>query len=257
MSEFTTAEMARPGVLRITLERPRKRNALSVALLVEVAAHLTRAEAGDEVRCAVLTGDERAFSAGADIAEMVDDGFATIESPARKAAWAVIEDFPKPLVAAAAGYAFGGGNELAMLADIMIAGTSARFGQPEISIGVIPGDGGTQRLTRAVGKSLAMKMILTGEPIDAATAFAAGLVAEVVADDMVLARALDIAETIAAKAPVAARLAKKAVLAAYETPLHSGLAVERQAVAAAFQTEDRTEGMAAFLEKRPPRFAGR
>jgi enoyl-CoA hydratase len=205
----------------------------------------------------VLAGNERAFCAGTDITEMVEDGLSAIESPRRNRAWKTIETFPKPIVAAIAGFAFGGGHELAMLCDIVIAGEKARFGQPEINIGVLPGDGGTQRIPRQIGKSMAMKMILTGEPIDAETAWRTGLVAEVVPHDGTLERALDLAATIAQKPPITARLAKQAVLAAYDTTLGMGLRVERQAIALAFETEDRAEGMNAFLEKRPPRFKGR
>ena len=244
-------------MLLITLNRPAKRNALSVALLGELAGELERARDDDSVRCVVLAGNERAFSAGSDIQEMAQRGLAAIESPDRVRAWSTIEAFPKPIVAAVAGFAFGGGHELAMLADIVIAGETARFGQPEINIGVLPGDGGTQRITRATGKSLAMKMILTGEPVDAETALRAGLVAEVVPQEKTLERALRIAVTIAEKPPITVRLAKRAVLEAFETTLGAGLRAERQAIGLAFNTEDRKEGMTAFLEKRRPRFKGK
>ncbi|MFQ5773548.1 MAG: enoyl-CoA hydratase-related protein [Kiloniellaceae bacterium] len=257
MGELILRAAPRPGVLLLTLNRPDKRNALSAALLIELAQVLDGAAADEAVRCAVLAGDERAFSAGADITEMVERGLAAIEDTRRQRAWRAIETFAKPLVAAVQGFAFGGGHELAMLADIVIAGEHARFGQPEINIGVMPGDGGTQRITRVAGKSLAMKMILTGEPIDAEAALRAGLVAEVVAHGRVLDRALEIAQAIAEKPPITLRLAKQAVLAAYDTPLAAGLREERQAIALAFGTEDRAEGMKAFLEKRPPKFKGR
>ncbi len=247
----------RPGVLLVTLNRPEKRNALSTALVVEVAGTLARAAGDDDVRCVVLAGDDRAFSAGADIKEMVDGGLAALADDRRLAAWDAIQAFEKPLVAAVNGVCLGGGNELAMLADIVVAGETARFGQPEINLGILPGDGATQRLARAVGKSLAMKLVLTGEPIDAATAREAGLVAEITPPGETLGRALAIAVTIAEKAPVAARLAKAAVLAAFEQPLSGGLAFERKLLYRAFQTADRTEGMSAFLEKRRPRFTGR
>lgn len=251
------ASRPRPGVLLVTLDRPEKRNALSTALVVELAETLARATADDDVRCLVLTGDDRAFSAGADIREMVEGGLAALADDRRLRAWDAIEAFEKPLVAAVNGVCFGGGNELAMLADIVVAGETARFGQPEINIGIIPGDGATQRLTRAVGKALAMKLVLTGEPMDARTAREAGLVAEVTPPDRTLERALDLAASIAEKAPLAARLAKAAVLAAFDLPLGGGLAVERKLLYRAFQTADRTEGMTAFLEKRRPRFTGR
>ena len=257
MGELVLTSTPHDGVLLLTLNRPEKRNALSLALLMELAAALDRAAGDAAVRCAVLAGNDRAFSAGADITEMVERGLDAIEDPRRKTAWQAIESFAKPLVAAIEGYAFGGGHELSLLADIVVAGQAARFGQPEINIGVLPGDGGTQRVTRVTGKSLAMKMILTGEPIDAETALGAGLIAEVVPNGTALDRALEIAQSIAAKPPITARLAKQAVLAAYDTPLAAGLREERQAIALAFKTEDREEGMRAFLEKRPPDFKGR
>ena len=189
MGELIRQSTPHDGVLLLTLNRPEKRNALSLALLMDLAAALDRAAGDEAVRCAVLAGDDRAFSAGADISEMVERGLAAIEDPRRKAAWHAVETFAKPLVAAVEGFAFGGGHELSMLADIVVAGPAARFGQPEINIGVLPGDGGTQRVTRVTGKSLAMKMILTGEPIDAETALGAGLIAEVVPNGTALDRA--------------------------------------------------------------------
>ncbi|MFC7397224.1 enoyl-CoA hydratase-related protein [Chelatococcus sp. GCM10030263] len=246
-----------PGVLLVRLDRPARRNALSGALLRQLAAVIVDAETDPDVRCLVLTGDERAFSAGADIKEMQARGFAAISEHARQDAWRTIERCQKPLVAAIRGICFGGGLELAMLADIMIAAEDAVLAQPEIILGIIPGDGGTQRLTRVIGKSLAMKMILTGEPISAREAQQAGLVAEVLPAEAVVNRALALAEVIATRAPVAARLAKEAVLAAYETTLAAGLDTERRAIRLAFTTEDQKEGMVAFAEKRPARFQGR
>jgi enoyl-CoA hydratase len=246
-----------PGVLLVRLDRPARRNALSGELLRQLAAVVVDAETDPDVRCLVLTGDERAFSAGADIKEMQAHGFAAISEHARQDAWRTIERCQKPLIAAVRGICFGGGLELAMLADIMIAAEDAVLAQPEIILGIIPGDGGTQRLTRVVGKSLAMKMILTGEPISAREAQQAGLVAEVLPAEAVVDRALALAALIATRAPVAARLAKEAVLAAYETTLSAGLDTERRAIRLAFTTEDQKEGMAAFAEKRPARFQGR
>ncbi len=246
-----------PHVLQLTLNRIDKRNALSNALIADLAALLEAAAADDAVRAVVLCGSDVFFSAGADIKEMQQRGFEAISNPQRVQAWNVIATFPKPLIAAVDGIAYGGGHELALLADIIIAGSGARFAQPEISIGILPGDGATQRLARIAGKSLTMLMTLTGEPIDAATALRAGLVAEVVADKQAVARALAIARTIATKSPFAARLAKETVLAANETTLSAGLAIERQAIRHAFTTQDQREGMAAFLEKRPPRYQGK
>jgi enoyl-CoA hydratase len=243
-----------PHVLQLTLNRPQKRNALSNALIAELAAALDGAAQDPDIRCAVLCGNHDIFSSGADIAEMRDRGFEAIDNAARRHAWDRIAQFPKPLIAAVDGKAFGGGHELALLADITIAGSGASFAQPEISIGILPGDGATQRLARTAGKSLTMLMVLTGEPIDAATAFQAGLVAEVVDDGAALSRALDVARRIAGKSPSAARLAKEAVLAAFETTLSAGLAAERRAIRHAFTTPDQREGMAAFFEKRAPRY---
>ncbi len=257
MAETILCSAPRPGVLLVTLNRPEKLNALSVDMLTALAQALDDAGGDEAVRCVVLAGDERAFCAGTDITEMVEHGLAAIESDRRVRAWKAVEGFPKPIVAAVAGLALGGGHELAMLCDIVVAGEKARFSQPEINIGILPGDGGTQRIPRQAGKSLAMKMILTGEPIDAETALRAGLVAEVVAQDEVLERALDFAAKIAEKPPIAARMAKQAVLAAYDTTLAAGLEAERRALSQAFDTEDRKEGMAAFVEKRPPRWKGR
>lgn len=257
MAEFIVTSRPRPGVLLIGLNRPRQMNALSGALLVEVASELAAAEDDEEVRCVVLTGNENVFSAGADIKEMLARGLEAIDNPERQSAWNTIESFRKPLIAAVTGLAFGGGHELVMLADIVIAADNARFAQPEINIGILPGDGATQRLTRVVGKSMAMRLVLTGEAIDAATAQDLGLVAEVVPPAETLERALELAATIATKPPIAARLAKQAVLSAYETTLSAGLAVEREAIRLAFETADREEGMRAFAEKRAPKFTGR
>lgn len=245
------------GVLLVTLDRPAQLNALSAELLQQMAAVLVEAEGDPEVRCVVVTGNNRAFSAGADIKEMQRQGFEAISNHARQSAWRTIEHFPKPMIAAVRGVCLGGGLEFAMLADIIIAAENAVFSQPEITIGIIPGDGATQRLTRVIGKSLAMKMVLTGQPIDGREALRSGLVAEALPDDQVVDRAITLAKVIAERAPIAARLAKEAVLAAYETTLAAGLDVERRAIRFAFTTEDQKEGMAAFVEKRAPTFHGR
>jgi enoyl-CoA hydratase len=229
---------------------------LSNELIGELAAAFRHAALNDDVRCIVLCGNDAFFSAGADIKEMQQRGFEAIDNSGRRAAWRDIANFPKPIVAAVEGICFGGGHELALLADIVIAGEGAVFGQPEINIGILPGDGATQRLTRVAGKSLAMLMILTGESISARTAMQAGLVAEVVESGRAHARALEIAEIIAHKPPRSAELAKAAVLAAYQTTLDAGLEFERQAIRYAFTTSDKQEGMNAFFEKRAPSYRG-
>lgn len=246
----------RPHVLVVTLNRPARRNALDNALIGALGALLQEAASDPATRCVVLTGGDRFFAAGADVSEMQVRGFEALDNPARRAAWRAVERFPKPLIAAVEGYAFGGGHELVMLADIVVAGCSARFAQPEVNLGILPGDGATQRLTRIVGKPLAMRMILTGEPIDAETARAAGLVSDIVEDGQVMARALELAQAIAAKPPLATCLAKEAVLAAYDTVLAAGLDAERAAIRQAFTTADQREGMAAFAERRQPVFTG-
>jgi enoyl-CoA hydratase/carnithine racemase len=251
------AERSTDRVLCLTLNRPEKRNALSKALLGQLAGHLEAAEADDGVVCTVLAGAGPAFSAGADIKDMTARGVDSYLDPERLGAWTTIERFAKPLIGAVNGYAFGGGCELALLCDFLVAAEGARFGLPEVTIGAIPGDGGTQRLPRAVGPALAARMVFTGEPIDAATAERYGLVAEVVAGPDCLPRTLEIASVIAGRAPKALALAKGAMRRAAELPLSRGLTYERDASRQAFATGDRREGMAAFLEKRPPRFSGR
>lgn len=251
------AERPADRVLCLTLNRPEKRNALSKALLGQLAGHLAAAETDDGVACVVLAGAGPAFSAGADIKDMTERGVDSYLDPERLAAWTTIERFAKPLVGAVNGYAFGGGCELALLCDLLIAAEGARFGLPEVTIGAIPGDGGTQRLPRAIGPARAALMVLTGEPVDAATAGRWGLVAEVVPGPDCLPRALEIAGILAGRAPRALALAKAAMRRAAELPLSRGLLFERDASRQAFATEDRAEGMAAFLKRRPPVFTGR
>lgn len=245
------------GVLQIELHRPEVRNALRTQTLREIATELATVAAGDEVRAVVVTGGLAYFAAGADVREMAPLGPIDVLTHERQRHWRAIATFPKPLIAAVNGFALGGGCELALCADIICAGTNAQFGQPEINLGMLPGAGGTQRLARVVGKALAMQMVLTGRPIDAATALAAGLVVEVDEPESAIARAVEIASVIAAKPPLAVRLAKESVLRAYEAPLAEALAAEKQAFALLAATEDRREGIAAFLEKRPPKFTGR
>ncbi len=244
------------GVLVLALNRPHKANSLSTELMRELCAHFEEARHSPRVRCIVLTGSPRIFSAGSDIFGMVEQGVDWYLDAARLERWRVVEHFPKPIIAAVNGPAIGGGLELALLCDLIIAGDSASFGQGEITIGVMPGDGGTQRLPRAVGKSLALYMILSGERIPAARALQAGLVAEVVADADVVARACEIAAVIASRAPLSVQHAKRAALAAFEQPLAQGLEFERRMVTDLFKTRDLAEGMQAFLEKRAPIYEG-
>lgn len=246
-----------PGVLVLTLNRPRKANSLSTELVAQLCEQLRLAALDAATRCVVLTGSDRIFSAGADISGMVERGVDWYLDAGRLEHWRQIQDFPKPLIAAVNGPAIGGGCELAMLCDMIIAGDSASFGQGEMSIGIIPGDGGSQRLPRSVGKSLAMYMILTGERIPAQRALQAGLAAEVVPAAQTVARAIEIATLIASRAPLSAQRAKQSALAAYALPLHEGLLFERQMVTEVFKTADRLEGMRAFLEKRAPHYQGK
>ena len=254
---MTNIEISRPAnaVMLIVLNRPKALNALSKALLSELAAVLGDAAADDVVRCVVLTGNERAFSAGADIKEMPDDGMPVWAAADRLKAWKTIEKFPKPLIAAVNGYALGGGCELTLLSDIVIAGDNAQFGTPEVKIAAFPGDGGTQRLPRAIGKTRAMKMVLSGEFIDAGTARDWGLAVEVVPSAETVDRALEIANMIANNSPLAVRMAKEEILMAFEKPLDESLSLERKLLL--WQSEDHDEGISAFVEKRPPRFTGK
>lgn len=245
------------GVRLITLQRPEALNALNSELLGELAAELDAAERDAETRVVIITGSRKAFAAGADIKEMAERDLVGILDDPRVAHWQRITAFAKPLIAAVNGFALGGGCELAMHADILIAGEDARFGQPEINLGIIPGAGGTQRLLRAVGKSLAMQMVLTGEAIDARHALRAGLVSEVTQPEFTVERALQVARVIARKAPLAVRMAKEALLKAQDTDLASGLRFERHAFTLLAGTADREEGIRAFQEKRPARFLGR
>lgn len=246
-----------PGVLRITLNRPEARNALRTQTLAEIAAELALAAAAEDTRAVVITGGLAYFAAGADLREMAPLGPVDVLTHERQRHWRTIASFPKPLVAAVNGYALGGGCELALCADIVVAGANAQFGQPEINLGMIPGAGGAQRLARIAGKGLAMFMVLTGMPIDAQTALAAGIAVEVDEPESALARAIEIAASIAAKPALAVRLAKEAVLRAYEAPLAEALAADRQAFALLAASHDRNEGIAAFLERRSPKFTGR
>jgi enoyl-CoA hydratase len=241
----------------VLLNRPDALNALSDELMDELVTTLVELDRDGDIRCIVLGGSERVFAAGADIAELARSSAIDLYYQRRVERWDAIAGLWTPLVAAVSGYCLGGGCELAMACDLIVASESALFGQPETGVGVIPGAGGTQRLTRAVGKALAMDMILTGRFLSAEEAERAGLVARVVAREAWLEEAKRVAREIAAQAPVAVRLAKEAVDRAFESPLQLGLEHERRLLYLAFASEDAREGLNAFLEKRKPDFGGR
>lgn len=244
-------------VATITLNRPKARNALSVALLDQLIAAVAAADADPQVRCIILTGGPKVFAAGADIKGMLDATPVQIMEQRMVERWAQIGLCRTPVIAAVSGYALGGGCELAMLCDIIVAAEDAQFGLPEINLGVIPGAGGTQRLTRAIGPYRAMELILTGAPISAREAQAYGLVNRICPPEEVLAEATRLARQIAEKAPVALRMAKEAVRAAAETTLREGLEIERRNFYMLFDTQDQKEGMRAFVEKRKAQFTGK
>ncbi len=246
----------RVGIVR--LNRPQALNALCDQLMSELGEALRAFDADEAIAAIVLTGSEKAFAAGADIKEMKDRGFPDIYfNDFIGARWETVLEIRKPVIAAVAGFALGGGCELAMMCDIIIAAEGAKFGQPEINLGVIPGAGGTQRLTRAVGKSKAMEMILTARMMDAAEAERANLVSRVVPADQLLAEAVKIGEKIASLSAVSVAMAKEAVNAAFESTLTEGVRTERRLFLSLFATADQKEGMAAFAEKRKPAFRNR
>lgn len=245
------------AVTLITLNRPQALNALNSQVLADLTDAFAKFDADDSQRCAVLTGSEKAFAAGADIKEMSSQSFADMYGSNFFAGYDRVTATRKPWIAAVAGWALGGGCELAMMADFIIAADSAKFGQPEIKLAVTPGMGGSQRLTRAVGKAKAMEMCLTGRNMEAAEAEASGLVARVVPAADLVAEALKAAETIAGMAPLAAIAAKEMVNAAFETTLQQGVVFERRLFHGLFGSEDQKEGMAAFIEKRPGNWTGK
>jgi enoyl-CoA hydratase len=246
-----------PPIAIVQFNRPKVLNALNSKLIAELVDALQSLDRDDSVRCIVLTGNERAFAAGADVSEMAGETAADLLLSERFAAWARIRNVRKPIIAAVSGYALGGGCEIAMTCDMIVASESARFGQPEINLGIIPGAGGTQRLTRAVGKARAMEMVLTGKPITAQEAERFGLVNRVVPVERYLEEARAVAREIAAQPPVAIMLAKEAVNKAFETSLSEGLEFERRNFYLLFATEDQKEGMRAFMEKRRAEWKGR
>lgn len=240
----------------ITLNRPKQLNALNLELMKQLVAALEAFDTDDNIRVIVLSGGERAFAAGADINDMADSNVVEQVKRNQFARWERIRRISKPIVAAVSGHCLGGGCELMMHCDIVIASETAQFGQPEINIGVMPGAGGTQRLTRATGKATAMDVILTGRTLSAAEALASGLVSRVVPKEHFLSEAMKVARTIAQKAPLAVRFAKESVLKAHETALSEGLDYERKLFYLLFATQDQREGMKAFIEKRKPNFTG-
>jgi len=255
MSELV--ESSRDGhVAVLRLNRPEARNALSPEVMELLAGALERLDPDPDVRCVVIAGSEKVFAAGADIRAMAERSFAEALRHPAASFWRRLAAIKTPLVAAVSGYALGGGCELALACDLIVASETAVFGQPEITLGIIPGGGGTQRLARVIGKQRAMELVLTGRRIEAREARELGLVNKVVEADRWLEGAMELARTVAERPPIAARLAKQAVLAAEETALSAGLENERRLYELAMATEDRVEGMQAFLEKREPEFRG-
>jgi enoyl-CoA hydratase/carnithine racemase len=251
-------ESSRDGhVTLLRLNRPEARNALSPELMEELAAGLERLDPDPEVRCVVIAGSEKVFAAGADIRAMAERSFEEALRHPAASFWRRLAAIKTPLVAAVSGYALGGGCELALACDMIVAADSAVFGQPEILLGIIPGGGGTQRLARVLGKQRAMEYVLTGKRFGAREAHGLGLVNAVVDGDTWLEAAMELARAVAERPPIAARLGKQAVLAAEETALAAGMENERRLYELAMATEDRVEGIRAFLEKREPKFEGR
>lgn len=244
-------------VALLRLNSPETRNALTVQMRERLAEELERADADDAIRCVVIAGSDRVFAAGADIRAMAERELDAPPDPAGPAFWARVAAVETPLVAAVAGYALGGGCELALACDVIVADETARFGQPEVTLGIIPGGGGSQRLTRVIGKQRAMEYVLTGRLFEAEVAERWGLVNKVTKRGRHLSEAIELAQTIATRPPLATKLAKRAVLAADEQGLSAGLAAERRLFDEAMATADRVEGMNAFLEKREPDFKGR
>jgi enoyl-CoA hydratase len=257
MNATTLIVTKQDGYAIVQFNRPEVLNALNMRLMQELVDALEAFDKDDEVRAVIITGNEKAFAAGADIKEM--SGASAVEMLLRDqfARWDRIRKIKKPLIAAVSGFALGGGCEVSMACDMIIASETARFGQPEINIGVIPGAGGTQRLTRAVGKYKAMEMVMTGRMISAEEALHRGLVNKVVPVESYLEEAKSLAREIAAKPPVAVRLAKEAVLKAFDTTIEGGLEFERKNFYLLFASEDQKEGMSAFAEKRKPEWKGK
>ena len=253
----TVSAETRGAVGLARLDRPEARNALSPELMEELAALCERWDEDPDVRCIVIAGGDKWFAAGADIKVMATRSFAEVLTSPAARFWPRLAAIRTPLVAAVSGYALGGGCELALACDMIVASEDAEFGQPEILLGIIPGGGGTQRLARVMGKQRAMELVLTGRRIDASSAFSLGIVTQITHAGGALDGALELAALIAERPPLAVRLAKQAVLAAEETAMSAGLDHERRLYELAMATEDRVEGMTAFLEKRKPEFRGK
>lgn len=257
MSPATLLITPEEGYAVIQFNRPEVLNAINIRMMTELVAALEELDARPDIRCIVLTGDARAFAAGADIREMADATAMEMLLRDQFARWDRIRKIATPIIAAVGGFALGGGCELAMTCDIILAAEGARFGQPEINIGVMPGAGGTQRLTRAIGKAKAMELVLTGRMISADEAYRLGLINAVVPAEGLLDEARAWAREIARKPPLAVRLAKEAVLKAFDTTIEGGLEFERKNFYLLFASEDQKEGMKAFVEKRPPQWKGK
>ncbi|MEI6507311.1 MAG: enoyl-CoA hydratase-related protein [Bacteroidota bacterium] len=246
-----------PHIALIKLNRPKELNALNLQLMQEIKHALYELDNDENVRCIIICGNEKAFAAGADIKQMENANAIDMLNRDQFETWDQIRKTRKPVIAAVSGFCLGGGNELAMTCDMIVASETAKFGQPEIKIGIMPGAGGTQRLTRAIGKALAMEMVLTGKFITANEALNAGLINKVVPEELYLDEAVKLAKEIAAQSPIAVRLAKESVLKAFETGLQEGLYFERKNFYMTFASEDQKEGMNAFIEKRKPEFKGK
>lgn len=245
-----------PQIALVRLNRPKELNALNLQLMLELKKALQDLDEDEEVRCIIITGNQQAFAAGADIKQMENKTAIDLLKIDQFETWDQIRKTKKPIIAAVSGFALGGGCELAMTCDMIVASETAKFGQPEIKIGIMPGAGGTQRLTRAVGKALAMEMVLTGKFISAEEALKAGLINKVVPEELYLNEAVKLAKEVCAMSPIATRLAKESVNKAFETGLQEGLFFERKNFYMSFTSEDQKEGMSAFVEKRKPDFKG-
>jgi enoyl-CoA hydratase len=257
MPDLLLIERPSNDIVVFRLNRPEVRNALNLEIRVRLAEAITRFAADPDIRCLIVTGSDKAFASGADISEMAEASAAEIKARNVQQYWRMISECPKPLVAAVEGYALGGGLELALCADIIVAGEGARLGLPEVKVGILPGGGGTQRLARLVGAKRAMLLLMTGRMFSAAEALAMGVISDVAPSGQALPRAIEIAREIAAMPPIAIKQIKQVVNAGLDAPLDEALKLERKAYEALYDTSDQKEGMRAFLEKRKPKFEGK